>query len=406
MRSFIALLLALTLMLTALPLTALAEEATSSEGETETVPAESGEEEEIPETGMLVLPPNATEIGEEAFRGCSFTSFTVPETVTSIGDYAFADCPNLLIAGIPASVTQIGEGILSGVSGGFFLYTGAGSAAMEYALNNDIDFTADTVYRALLIGNRYEDPDDGLENLTGPTNDIEGMTTCLESFGVTHYQVTPLLDVSGQGILDAIQDTFGDAGPQDVSLFYYSGHGALDEDGAALIGDDLENVYASQLRAALDRIPGRKIVLVDCCYSGGLLWRTARSLKSAAAAQTSSSEDVDEFTSMFMMPFTRKSRSANTLAADRYFVLTACAYDEESYEGTVSGVRRGIFTYRVMQAWGYNGKKFIAKKADANGNDVVTFEETSDWVTSQMESEWQSVQHWPDGCDWFGVVRD
>ena len=123
-------------------------------------------------------------------------------------------------------------------------------------------------------------------------------------------------------------------------------------------------------------------------------------------AQTSDPEYAEEFASMFMMPFTRKSRSANTLAADRYFVLTACAYDEESYEASINGVRRGIFTYKVMRGWGYNGTKFLSKSADANGNGVVTFEETSDWVTSEMVSQEQSVQHWPDGCDWFGVVRD
>ena len=41
------------------------------------------------------IPDSVTSIGEWAFNGCSLTSITIPDGVTSIGYYAFADCKSL-----------------------------------------------------------------------------------------------------------------------------------------------------------------------------------------------------------------------------------------------------------------------------------------------------------------------
>ena len=44
----------------------------------------------------VTIPNSVTSIGEGAFRGCSgLTSITIPNSVTSIGDYAFYDCSNI-----------------------------------------------------------------------------------------------------------------------------------------------------------------------------------------------------------------------------------------------------------------------------------------------------------------------
>lgn len=49
-----------------------------------------------------------TEIGRAAFHGSSFTSVTIPDSVTFISDIAFANCSNLTNISIPNSVTFIG----------------------------------------------------------------------------------------------------------------------------------------------------------------------------------------------------------------------------------------------------------------------------------------------------------
>ena len=62
----------------------------------------------IPVT-TLTLPAGLLQIEDGAFQGVSVTRIILPEHVTAIGDYAFADCPRLMELAIPASVTQIGE---------------------------------------------------------------------------------------------------------------------------------------------------------------------------------------------------------------------------------------------------------------------------------------------------------
>ena len=43
----------------------------------------------------ITIPNSVTSIGEEAFRGSTLASITIPESVTSIGDYAFYECTGL-----------------------------------------------------------------------------------------------------------------------------------------------------------------------------------------------------------------------------------------------------------------------------------------------------------------------
>ncbi len=58
----------------------------------------------------LVIPNSVTSIGNYAFSGCSgLISITIPNSVTSIGEYAFSGCSGLTSITIPNSVTSIRE---------------------------------------------------------------------------------------------------------------------------------------------------------------------------------------------------------------------------------------------------------------------------------------------------------
>ncbi len=57
-----------------------------------------------------VIPDSVTSIGEYAFRYCSgLTSIVIPDSVTSIGDYAFSNCSGLTSITMGDGVTSIGD---------------------------------------------------------------------------------------------------------------------------------------------------------------------------------------------------------------------------------------------------------------------------------------------------------
>ena len=65
-----------------------------------------------------VIPNSVTSIGSYAFAECDdLTSVTIPNSVTSIGDRAFYGCDGLTSVTIPNSVTSIGDDAFYGCDG-------------------------------------------------------------------------------------------------------------------------------------------------------------------------------------------------------------------------------------------------------------------------------------------------
>lgn len=59
--------------------------------------------------GHFVIPEGVTEIGENAFRGCTgLTAIELPDSVIEIGCYAFSGCVYLQEINFPASLKRIG----------------------------------------------------------------------------------------------------------------------------------------------------------------------------------------------------------------------------------------------------------------------------------------------------------
>lgn len=57
----------------------------------------------------IIIPDSVTQIGDNAFQNCGFSTINLPQTLTYIGKQAFLGCSNLTEIFIPASVTEIGS---------------------------------------------------------------------------------------------------------------------------------------------------------------------------------------------------------------------------------------------------------------------------------------------------------
>ena len=240
--------------------------------------------------------------------------------------------------------------------------------------------SATPVYRALLVGNIYS----GNESmkLDGCDTDVAAMRTMLGSMTGTPYAVSSRIDLTASQIKSAIASAFSGATSKDVSLFYYSGHGSSD---GSLVGTDSYAVSVSDLRTALDAIPGTKIIIIDACYSGNMIG------KSAGAASPSS------FTSAFISGFSSFTRGDGDLATNGSIVMTACSKDQQSqslYDGTINF---GAFTYGVTYGSGYdewNQTALGSLPADTNGNGQITLGESYtkavervNWLKTMVEME-------------------
>lgn len=289
-------------------------------------------------------------------------------------------------------------------------------------------------YRALLIGNTYT----GESNeLPGCDNDVDGMRTMLGRMTATPYSVTVKKNIRAEEILSSISSTFGNASYNDVSLFYYSGHGAnsLGADGnptsyhAALVGTFQTYVSIARLKTELDKIPGKKVIIIDACHSGQFIARDG------AATQVSSSAFNSQVVNLFANDDQLSgdvSRTAVVLAADGsellseeapafidraddanfaksgYYVITACRSEEKSvstgYDSNGDGkIDRyfGLFTYGLCYGNGWNlarNSAISSLNADLNKDSKVTLYEAYVYakVMAQSHNPNQTAQIWPE----------
>ena len=96
-----------------------------------------------------IIPNSVTSIGDYAFYGCSsLTSITIPNSVISIGKYAFWSCNGLTNITIPNSVTSIGDGSFSLCRGLTSVTIGNSVTSIgKYAFGSCKDLTSVTVER-------------------------------------------------------------------------------------------------------------------------------------------------------------------------------------------------------------------------------------------------------------------
>jgi hypothetical protein len=95
---------------------------------------------------FYAIPNSVTSIEDYAFGGCTnLTSVTIPDSVTSIPDYAFTGCTNLTSVTIPKSVTNIGNaafGDCTGLTSVYFQGNAPTFGSVVFVFSSDNNATA------------------------------------------------------------------------------------------------------------------------------------------------------------------------------------------------------------------------------------------------------------------------
>ncbi|MBQ4552376.1 MAG: caspase family protein [Clostridia bacterium] len=175
-------------------------------------------------------------------------------------------------------------------------------------------------------------------------------------------------------LLSAIAGAFAQADDGDVSLLYICTHGLNDrisfEPGLVLSdGQHEETLSASVLRAALDQVPGQKIVILDACNSGAFIGKG----------------EWD-------------NRMKNWFQGGDYVVLTSAGASENSFSWT-AGASNGGSYFADGLSEGLRTRAF-----DLDGDSTITLKEAYQGI---LETHGASTAHvYPQESDFPLFVYD
>ncbi len=216
-----------------------------------------------------------------------------------------------------------------------------------------------------------------LENCDDDARDMRALLLGPEC-GFSYGNIELLLNsqATRNNIKGAIERVSTQAGPEDLVVFYFSGHGSFGEDLPPYdeYSDGLDEYICPQdsrysgkvnyirddeLKIWFDAIPANhKLLIFDSCYSGGMA-------KSAEPELLSDKRPVSDFMRDFLDDRGGIGPSvAKDVSGSPYLVLAACREYEESSAGTPNS----IFTFFLLQA-------FDSIAADTDNDGWISAEE-------------------------------
>ena len=200
---------------------------------------------------------------------------------------------------------------------------------------------------ALIIANsEYQDPD--LNKLLAPSLDAEALANVLGDPEIGEFEVKALINKRSYEVNEEIDMFFADRGRDDLLLFYFSGHGIKDEEGSLFFATantrrkfpSTTSIPADLVNRLMDRCRARrKILLLDCCYSGAFF----RGMRAKADKNINTGE------------YFQQGRGS--------VVITASDAMQYSFEGDdLEGLgKRSIFTSAIVEGLNTGNAKFPMK---------------------------------------------
>ena len=183
-------------------------------------------------------------------------------------------------------------------------------------------------------------------------------------------------DPTKEAILDGILSVFGEADENDISYFYFMGHGGVYNGHPIFCPTDYtgairHSITLEELEANFDMIQGTKILFLESCHSGNFIEK--------------------DFNTKIINNFHTKAFNK-----ENYQVITSCTGKQFSYY-------YGVMSYFTMGL--YQG--CLNLKADYNGDEIVDLSElydyTVDWVNDHTHQN-QDAQIYPEGST-FPIIE-
>ena len=178
-------------------------------------------------------------------------------------------------------------------------------------------------------------------------------------------------DATKANILQGILDVFGEADDNDMSYFYYSGHGGLRGGIPIITSTDYDShtvITVHELEEHLSMIPGTKIIFLETCHAGNFIDKN----------NDIALEPFDEF-------------SLDLLNKDSYQVLASSAGDEYTWDSP-----NGSYFCRYLI------EGCVDLQADKNEDEIVDISELYQYIKLNVTK--QTVQIYPEGST-FPVVE-
>lgn len=256
-----------------------------------------------------------------------------------------------------------------------------------------------TLY-ALLVGiDQYQRP---VPPLRGCVNDIKTIEALLRSrLADQDFQFAPLvlLDAAAtrQALIDGFREHLTQAGPDDVALFYYSGHGSQEaappefwtiepdhRDETLVCYDSRTNgrydLADKELGKLIGEVAARGahvVVVLDCCHSGSGT-RNADAVDVRRAPADLRERPIESFIVTPDELEQAGTRSAtdtpsgwSKLSRGKPVLLAACRSEEEAKEYSGGGQRRGAFSYFLTSTLERTGGQLTYRDLFARASALV-----------------------------------
>jgi len=314
---------------------------------------------------FVEIPETVVSIGDYAFFRTSLREAVVPSSVVSIGKMAFGRCDDLVRLSIPGNIAM-GNDVYIGSGKDFLLDTREEFAKadkkieMPVVINSDIDeniptstLRADNTFAIIIANENYQnDPEVDFALRDGRTF----RTYCQQVLGLPSENIRFQEDATLNNmktmvnwIAKVAQAYGGDA----KVLFYYSGHGVPDNDGNTNLlpvdgtaKDPATGYSLRSLYSQLGQLDSRNVcVFLDACFSGKQ--RNEDMLVAARGVR----------------------RAKEEMPKGNMVVFSAAKEDETAHAYPEKG--HGLFTY------------FLCKKLQET-NGEVTLGELSDYIEDNV----------------------